>query len=140
MYKLAPQLRRGQGGRHGQQAHQAGPRDPNRGNHLDDRPNWQLPTLRPDCVPAALASGCRVGTANRSSVPAALSEFPDACSAAGPLLVGGAWFSLSERRAWVHPAVKLDDLVHQRARLGILAMTSEAKRVELAWARGQAAG
>ena len=34
-----------------------------------------------------------------SSVPAALSEFPDACSAAGPLLVGGAWFSLSERRA-----------------------------------------
>ena len=81
-----------------------------------------------------------MGTANRSSVPAALSEFPDACSAAGPLLVGGAWFSLSERRAWVHPAVKLDDLVHQRARLGILAMTSEAKRVELAWARGQAAG
>ncbi len=40
----------------------------------------------------------------------------------------------------MHPAVKLDDLVHQRARLGILAITSEAKRVELAWARGQAAG
>ena len=30
----------------------------------------------------------------------------------------------------MHPAVKLDDLVHQRASLGILAMTSEAKRVE----------
>lgn len=30
----------------------------------------------------------------------------------------------------MHPAVQLDDLVHQRARLGVLAMASEAKRVE----------
>jgi DNA-binding MarR family transcriptional regulator len=34
-----------------------------------------------------------------------------------------------------HPTAELDDLVHQRHRLGILTIASEAKRVEFAYLR-----
>jgi DNA-binding MarR family transcriptional regulator len=34
-----------------------------------------------------------------------------------------------------HPALKLDDTVHQRVRLGILALLQEAKRAEFSYVR-----
>lgn len=34
-----------------------------------------------------------------------------------------------------HPATALDEVVHQRVRLGILAITSEARRVEFSFLR-----
>jgi DNA-binding MarR family transcriptional regulator len=34
-----------------------------------------------------------------------------------------------------HPALKLDDRVHQRVRLGILALLEEAKRAEFSYVR-----
>ncbi|MFB9850021.1 transcriptional regulator [Micromonospora andamanensis] len=36
-----------------------------------------------------------------------------------------------------HPATGLDDVVHQRVRLGILAITHEARRVEFGYLRTQ---
>jgi DNA-binding MarR family transcriptional regulator len=35
----------------------------------------------------------------------------------------------------IHPALKLDDTVHQRVRLGILALLEEAKRAEFSYVR-----
>ena len=34
-----------------------------------------------------------------------------------------------------HPAIELDDIVHQRVRLGILAIAHEARRVEFSYLR-----
>ncbi len=35
----------------------------------------------------------------------------------------------------IHPALQLDDVVHQRVRLGILAVLAEAKRAEFGYLR-----
>jgi DNA-binding MarR family transcriptional regulator len=37
----------------------------------------------------------------------------------------------------VHPASQLDELVHQRARLGVLAIAAEAKRVEFRYLQSE---
>ena len=39
--------------------------------------------------------------------------------------------------AVTHPALGLDDVVHQRVRLGVLAITHEARRVEFGYLRTQ---
>jgi DNA-binding MarR family transcriptional regulator len=42
---------------------------------------------------------------------------------------------MATRGVTTHPAIELDDIVHQRVRLGILAMAHEARRVEFSYLR-----
>jgi DNA-binding MarR family transcriptional regulator len=42
---------------------------------------------------------------------------------------------MATRSVTTHPAIELDDIVHQRVRLGILAIAHEARRVEFTYLR-----
>jgi DNA-binding MarR family transcriptional regulator len=42
---------------------------------------------------------------------------------------------MATRGVTTHPAIELDDIVHQRVRLGILAIAHEARRVEFSYLR-----
>jgi DNA-binding MarR family transcriptional regulator len=42
---------------------------------------------------------------------------------------------MATRNVTIHPAGELDDIVHQRVRLGILAIAHEARRVEFSYLR-----
>ncbi len=42
---------------------------------------------------------------------------------------------MAARGVTTHPAIELDDIVHQRVRLGILAIAHEARRVEFSYLR-----